>query len=152
MAEPQKIVATNPKARRNYQIKEVIEAGMALQGSEVKSLRQAKAAIVEAYVRADSKGAWLVGAHIPTYAPAGKFNHDPKRARKLLVTKRQLNKWIGQTGEKGLTLVATDIHFNAKGVAKINVAVGVGLKKFDKRQEIKRKEWMSRRRKLLGRG
>lgn len=147
------VVASNPKARRNFAIEETVEAGLVLQGTEVKSLRAAKAAISEAFVRADDKAAWLVKAHIPAYKNAApKYNHEPTRARKLLVTKRQLKKWIGKTAEKGMSLVPLEIHFNPKGLAKITVGLGKGIKKYDKRQILKQKEWMSRRRKLMGKG
>ncbi len=147
------VVASNPGARRNFEISETVETGMALVGSEVKSLRQATAALSEAYVRIENEQAWLIKAHIPPYKNASPLhNHEPTRTRRLLVTKRQLKKWLGATSEKGMTLVPLDIHFTARGLAKLNVGLGKGIKKYDKRQALKKKEWLSRRRKLMGKG
>ena len=147
------VVASNPKARRNFAIEETVEAGLSLVGTEVKSLREATAAISEAFVRAEEKAAWLVKAHIPAYRNASPLhNHRPDRARRLLVTKRQLKKWIGKTSERGMSLVPLDIHFNGRGIAKLSVGLGRGIKKYDKRQLLKQREWQSRRRKLMGRG
>jgi SsrA-binding protein len=143
-AEKIRVVAHNRKARFNYQIGETLEAGLALTGSEVKSLRDGKAAIAEAY--ADSRGGeiWLVNANIPEYLKAGRFNHAPKRARKL-----QINKLIGAVEREGMTLVPLKLYFNEKGRAKIELALARGKKLHDKRETEKKRSWERERGRLL---
>src|SRR6478672_7519298 len=128
-----KIVADNRKARFNYEIGEVFEAGIALTGTEVKSLRTGKATIGESY--ADSRGGeiWLVNANIAEYLQAGRFNHAPKRPRRLLLHKRQINKLIGAVEREGMTLVPLKLYFNEKGRAKVEIALAKGKKLHDKR-------------------
>src|SRR5262249_53162087 len=118
-----KIVADNRKARFNYEIGEVFEAGIALTGTEVKSLRTGKATIGESY--ADSRGGeiWLVNANIAEYLQAGRFNHAPKRPRRLLLHRRQINKLIGAVEREGMTLVPLKLYFNEKGRAKVEIAL-----------------------------
>ena len=118
-----KIVADNRKARFNYEIGEVLEVGIALTGTEVKSLRTGKASIGESY--ADSRGGeiWLVNANIAEYLQAGRFNHAPKRPRRLLLHRRQINKLIGAVEREGMTLVPLKLYFNDKGRAKIELAL-----------------------------
>src|SRR5436305_13297588 len=114
-----RVVAQNRKARFNYEIGETFEAGLALTGTEVKSLRQGKATIAESY--ADSRGGeiWLVNANIPEYLQGGRFNHAPKRLRKLLLHRRQISKLIGAVEREGMTLVPLKLYFNDKGRAKV---------------------------------
>ena len=121
-----RVVAHNRKARFNYQIGEVFEAGLALTGTEVKSLRQGKATIAESY--ADSRGGeiWLLNATIPEYLQGGRFNHAPKRPRKLLLHRRQINKLIGAVEREGMTLVPLKLYFNVKGRAKVELALARG--------------------------
>ena len=144
-----RVVAHNRKARFNYQIDETFEAGIALTGSEVKSLRQGKATIAEAY--ADSRGGeiWLVNSNIPEYLQAGRFNHAPKRMRKLLLHRRQIHKLMGAVEREGMTLVPLKLYFNAKGRAKIELALGRGKKLHDKRETEKRRSWERERGRLL---
>src|SRR5258707_9394895 len=144
-----KIIAENRKARFNYEIGEVVEAGIALTGTEVKSLRQGKATIAESY--ADSRGGeiWLVNANIPEYLQGGRFNHAPKRVRKLLLHRRQINKLMGAVEREGMTLVPLKLYFNEKGRAKIEVALARGKKLYDKRQTEKKRSWERERGRLM---
>jgi SsrA-binding protein len=144
-----RVVANNRKARFNYQIGETLEVGIALTGSEVKSLRAGKATIAESY--ADSRGGeiWLVNANIPEYLQAGRFNHAPKRARKLLLHRRQINKLIGAVEREGMTLVPLKLYFNEKGRAKIELALARGKKLHDKRETEKKRSWERERGRLL---
>src|SRR5580692_3177460 len=146
---PLKIVADNRKARFNYEIGEVFEAGIALTGTEVKSLRQGKATIAEAY--ADSRGGeiWLVNANIPEYLQGGRYNHAPKRARKLLLHRRQINKLAGAVEREGMTLVPLKLYFNEKGRAKIELALARGKKLHDKRETEKKRSWEREKGRLL---
>jgi SsrA-binding protein len=144
-----RVVADNRKARFNYEIGEVFEAGVALTGSEVKSLRQGKATIAESY--ADTRGAeiWLVNANIPEYLQAGRFNHLPKRPRRLLLHRNQINKLMGAVEREGMTLVPLKLYFNEKGRAKIEIALARGKKLYDKRQTEKKRSWERERGRLL---
>jgi SsrA-binding protein len=144
-----KIVADNRKARFNYEIGEVLEAGIALTGSEVKSMRTGKATIAESY--ADPRGGeiWLVNANIAEYLQAGRFNHAPKRRRRLLLHKRQINKLIGAVERQGMTLVPLKLYFNEKGRAKIEIALARGKKLHDKRETEKKRSWERERGRLL---
>ena len=130
-----KIVAQNRRARYDYLILEPYEAGLVLVGSEIKSIRQGKANIREAYVRIENGEAWLIGSNIATYDPASRRNHDPVRPRKLLLNKREVAEIYEQVREKGLTVVPLRLYLK-KGRAKLEIAVARGKKHFDKRQEI----------------
>ena len=121
---PFKIIAENRKARFNYEIGEVVEAGIALTGTEVKSLRQGKATIAESYADAKNGEIWLVNANIPEYLQASRFNHAPKRPRKLLLHRRQIDKLAAAVEREGMTIVPLKMFFNEKGRAKIEVALG----------------------------
>src|SRR6266568_4230298 len=136
-----KIVADNRKARFNYHIGDVLEAGIALTGTEVKSLRQGKATIAESYADARAGEIWLVNANIPEYLQASRFNHAPKRRRKLLLHKREINKLIGAIEREGMTLVPLKLYFNDKGRAKIELALAKGKKLHDKRETEKKRDW-----------
>ena len=144
-----RVVAQNRKARFNYEIGETFEAGIALSGTEVKSLRQGKATITESY--ADSRGGevWLVNANIPEYLQGGRFNHAPKRIRKLLLHRRQINKLIGAVEREGMTLVPLKLYFNDKGRAKVELALARGKKLHDKRESEKKRSWERERGRLL---
>ena len=144
-----KVVADNRKARFNYQIGEVFEAGVALTGSEVKSLRAGKATIAEAYADARGGEIWLINSNIPEYLQASRFNHAPKRARKLLLHKRQINKLIGAVEREGYTLVPLKLYFNAKGRAKVEIALARGKKLHDKRETLKKRSWERERGRLM---
>jgi len=153
MAEKQprtfKVIADNRKARFNYEIGEVVEAGIALTGTEVKSLRQGRANIAESY--ADAKGGeiWLVNANIPEYLQASRFNHAPKRPRKLLLHRRQINKLAAAVDREGMTIVPLKLFFNDKGRAKIEIALGRGKKLHDKRESEKKRSWERERGRLM---
>jgi SsrA-binding protein len=144
-----KVVADNRRARFNYEIGEVVEAGIALTGTEVKSLRQGRATIAESY--ADTRGGeiWLVNANIPEYLQASRFNHAPKRARKLLLHKRQISKLASAVEREGMTLVPLKMYFNEKGRAKIEIAVARGKKLHDKRETDRKRNWDRERGRLL---
>lgn len=128
-------VATNRRARHKFQLLETMEAGVALQGSEVKSLRDGKASINEAYAVIDKGELWLRGAHIPPYQPAGSENHEPERARKLLLHRREIERLVGKTAERGLTLVPTRIYFKGSR-AKVEIALAKGKEGRDRRRDI----------------
>ena len=144
-----KVVADNRRARFNYEIGETFEAGIALTGTEVKSLRQGRATIAKSY--ADSRGGeiWLVNANIPEYLQGGRFNHAPKRPRKLLLHRRQIHKLAGAVDREGMTLVPLKLYFNEKGRAKLELAVARGKKLHDKRETERKRSWERERGRLL---
>ena len=144
-----KVVADNRRARFNYEIGEVFEAGIALTGTEVKSLRQGRATIAESYADARGGEIWLVNANIPEYLQASRFNHAPKRARKLLLHKRQISKLASAVEREGMTLVPLKMYFNEKGRAKIEIALGRGKKLHDKRETERKRSWNRERSRLL---
>ena len=128
-------VATNRRARHKFQLLERMEAGIELRGSEVKSLREGKTSINEAYAVIEKGEMWLRGAHIPPYLPASSENHEPERPRKLLLHRREIERLIGKTAEKGLTLVPTRIYFKGPR-AKVEIALAKGKEGRDRRREI----------------
>ena len=144
-----KVVADNRKARFNYEIGETYEAGIALTGSEVKSLRAGKAAIAEAYADARGGEIWLINSNIPEYLQAHRFNHSPKRPRKLLLHARQINKLAGAVEREGMTIVPLKLYFNEKGRAKLEIALARGKKVYDKRQTEKKRSWERERGRLM---
>ncbi len=146
---PFKIIAENRKARFNYEIGEVVEAGIALTGTEVKSLRQGKATIAESYADAKNGEIWLVNANIPEFLQASRFNHEPKRRRKLLLHRRQINKLAAAVEREGMTIVPLKMFFNEKGRAKIEVALGRGKKLHDKRETEKKRTWDREKSRLM---
>src|SRR5690348_7315068 len=149
-AEPRfKIVAENRKARFNYEIGEKFEAGIALTGSEVKSLRSGRATIAESYADARGGEIWLINSNIPEYLQAAQFNHAPKRQRKLLLHKRQVNKLAGAVEREGMTLVPLRLYFNERGRAKVEIALGRGKKVRDKRETEKKRSWEREKGRLL---
>ena len=144
-----KVVADNRKARFNYEIGEVFEAGLALTGSEVKSLRGGKATIAESYADARGDEIWLINSNIPEYLQAARFNHAPKRPRKLLLHRRQIDKLMGAVEREGMTLVPLKLYFNDKGRAKIEIALGRGKKLHDKRETERKRSWQREKGRLL---
>ena len=144
-----KIIAENRKARFNYEIGEVVEAGIALTGTEVKSLRQGKATIAESYADAKNGEIWLVNANIPEYLQASRFNHAPKRPRKLLLHRRQIDKLAAAVEREGMTIVPLKMFFNEKGRAKIEIALGRGKKLHDKRETEKKRSWDREKSRLM---
>jgi SsrA-binding protein len=145
-----KIVADNRRARFNYEIGEVFEAGIMLTGTEVKSLRTGKATIAESYADARGGELWLINSTIPEYQQATiQNNHEPKRKRKLLLHKRQVSKLAGAVEREGMTLVPLRLYFNERGRAKIEIALGRGKKLHDKRETEKKRDWSRERGRLL---
>jgi SsrA-binding protein len=137
-ASQRRPVAENRKARHRFDVLETLECGLALVGSEVKSLRDRKVSLDEAYGRVKGGELWLVGCDIPEYPQAAIWNHEPKRPRKLLLHKRQLRKFAAQAHEKGLTLVPLKLYFNDRGVAKVLIGLCRGRKLHDKREAKKK--------------
>ena len=135
-----KIISNNRKARFNYFFKEFFEAGIVLMGSEVKSLRDGKANISESYAFDVGGEIFLINSHIPSYKESSYNNHDPKRNRKLLLNKREINKLIGRVNREGFTLIPTRLYFK-KGKAKVEIAVAKGKKQYDKREVKKKRDW-----------
>jgi SsrA-binding protein len=132
-------VATNRQASYRFHLLERHEAGMVLTGTEVKSLREGQAQLKDAYATIDDGEVWLHHLHIPPYANAARDNHDPERARKLLLHRREIERLVGKVAERGLTLVPTRIYFS-DGRAKVELALASGKDRFDKRQTIRRRE------------
>ena len=145
----QTVVAQNRKARHNYFIEETFEAGLSLTGTEVKSLRGGRSTIAESYVTETGGEAWLVNANIPLYASGNRYNHEPKRPRKLLMHRAQINKLIGAIQREGRTVVPLQVYFNERGRAKIEIALAKGKQAHDKRQTIKDRDWQRQRSRLL---
>ncbi len=139
MGEGEKTIVTNRKARHFYDILETIEAGIALQGTEVKSLRQGKVNLGDAYARIKDGEVWLVDMHISPYEHGNVYNHDPRRPRKLLLHKREIKRLMGKVQERGLTLIPLRIYFK-RGKAKVELALARGKKIFDRRESIKRRD------------
>ncbi|MBN8967267.1 MAG: SsrA-binding protein SmpB [Rhizobiales bacterium] len=146
---PIKVVAENRKARFNYAIEDTLEAGVALTGTEVKSARTGKTNIAESY--ADAKGGeiWLVNANIPEYLQANRFNHEPRRPRKLLLHRKQINKLIGSIEREGMTLIPLKMYFNERGKIKLQLALAKGKKMHDKRETEKKRDWAREKGRLL---
>jgi len=135
-----KIISNNRKARFNYFFQEFYEAGIVLTGSEVKSLRDGKANISESYAFDENGELFLVNSHIPSYKESSYNNHDPKRNRKLLLNKKEINKLMGRLNREGYTLIPTKLYFK-KGKAKVEIAVAKGKKQHDKRYTKKKRDW-----------
>ena len=135
-----KIISNNRKARFNYFFKEFYEAGIALKGSEVKSLREGKANISESYAFDHHGEMYLVNSHIPSYKESSYNNHEPRRNRKLLLNKREINRLIGRVNREGFTLIPTKLYFK-KGKAKVEIAVSKGKKQYDKIHVKKKRDW-----------
>ena len=134
-----KPVASNRKARFDYEIVEAVEAGIALTGTEIKSIRAGGAHIREAYARPQNGEMWLFGAHIAPYAAASYLNHEPTRPRRLLMHRRQIVEWAAAMSEKGLTIVPLSLYLK-DGMAKVELGLGKGRKHYDKRQAIAKRE------------
>jgi SsrA-binding protein len=149
-AEPKrKVIAANRKARFNYEIGEAMEAGIALTGTEVKSLRETRANIAESYVSPENGEIWLINANIPEYRQASHFNHEPRRPRKLLLHKRQIGRLMGAVQREGMTIVPLNLYFNDRGRAKVEIALARGKKLHDKRETEKARDWQREKGRLL---
>src|ERR671912_142881 len=147
--KPNRVAADNRKARFNYEILETVEAGIALTGTEVKSLRGGKATIGEAYAGPSGEGIFLFNAYIPEYLRPNRASHETRRPRRLLLHKRQINKLIGATQREGFTVIPLKIYFNDRGRAKVELGLGRGKKLHDKRETEKQRTWNRERARLM---
>ncbi len=136
-----KTVAENRRARYDYHIEDTYEAGIALTGTEVKALRFGEGSIAESYAEVDNGQIWLVNANIPEFSHGNRFNHEPKRPRKLLLHEREIKKLHGAVAREGMTLVPLSVYFNGRGRAKVELALAKGKKAHDKRETIKERDW-----------
>ena len=146
---PRRIAADNRRARFDYEIKEALEAGIVLTGTEIKSLRTGKATIGESYAAQKGGELWLFNAYIPEYLEANRFNHETRRPRKLLVHKREIAKLANAVERDGMTVVPLKIYFNDRGRAKVELALAKGRKTHDKREALKERTWNRDKARLL---
>jgi SsrA-binding protein len=146
---PRKLAAENRKARFNYEILDTLETGIVLSGTEIKSLRNGKANITDSYASVEGGELWLINCYIPEYFEANRFNHEPRRRRKILVHRKQLAKLAQSTEREGMTLVPLNIHYNDKGMAKLELGVARGKKLHDKRETEKERDWNREKGRLL---
>ena len=143
------LIAENRRARRDYAVEDTLEAGIILVGSEVKSLREGKANIAESYAAVENGELWLVNADIPIYTAANRFNHEPKRRRKLLVSRRELAKLGQSTDRAGRTIVPLKLYFNERGLAKLLLGIATGRKSHDKRDVEAKRDWNRQKARVL---
>jgi SsrA-binding protein len=148
-AEGAKTVAQNRRARFDYSIEDTFEAGIVLVGTEVKSLRRGQASITEAYASDQGGELYLLNAHIAPYDSGKTFGHEPRRPRKLLLHRREIGKMIGAIRREGMTLVPLSIYFDARGRAKVSLALAKGRRKADQRQTVKDRDWQRQKSRLL---
>jgi SsrA-binding protein len=146
---PGHVVAQNRRARHDYFIDDTVEAGLILQGSEVKSLRQGHGGLNDSYAGPEGGEMWLHNAYIPEYAGANQFNHETRRRRKLLLRKREIAKLDGQVKQKGITLIPLSIYFNDRGFAKVELGLARGKRQYDKRETKKDQDWSRQKERLL---
>ena len=144
-----RVVADNRKARFHYEILDTLEAGIALTGTEVKSLRTGKATIGEAYAGPSGEELFLFNAYIPEYLQANRFNHETRRPRRLLLHRRQIDKLLGATQREGFTVIPLKLYFNERGRAKVELGLGRGKKLHDKRETEKKKDWEREKGRLM---
>ncbi|QNN65949.1 SsrA-binding protein SmpB [Sphingomonas rhizophila] len=144
-----KVVAENRRARYDYFVEERFEAGIALQGTEVKALRTGEGSIAESYATVEDEEVWLINSSIPQYGAGSWMNHEPRRRRKLLLKQREINKMHGAINRQGLTLIPLSIYFNSSGKAKVELALARGKKVHDKRDTIKERDWKREQGRLL---
>ncbi|MGO7547338.1 SsrA-binding protein SmpB [Rhizobium leguminosarum] len=144
-----KIVAENRKARFNYEIIDTYEAGIVLMGTEVKSLREGKANIAESYASDEGGEIWLINSYLPEYLQANRFNHEPRRRRKLLLSGREIHRLRSAINREGMTLIPLKIYFNDRGRAKMELALAKGKKLHDKRESEKERDWNRQKSRLL---
>ncbi len=147
--EKTKIVAENRRARYEYHIEDVLEAGIALTGTEVKSLRFGEGSIAESYAEVKNGQVWLVNSNVPEFSHGNRFNHTPKRPRKLLLHAREVAKLTGLVERKGMTLVPLSVYFNSRGRAKVELALAKGKNAADKRQTVKERDWKREQGRLM---
>jgi SsrA-binding protein len=144
-----RFAAQNRRARHDYQIDSTLEAGIALLGSEVKSLRAGKASLAEAWAGEKDGELYLLNANIPEYAQASRFNHEPKRPRKLLVHRRERDRLLAAIKREGMTIVPLGLYFNPRGIAKVELGLAKGRKKADRREAIKQRDWQRDKARLM---
>jgi len=144
-----KLIAENRRARFDYFLEDKLEAGLLLTGTEVKALRQGRANIAESYAAVEGREISLINAHIPEYGPANRFNHEPRRPRKLLLHRRELDKLIGAVQREGRTLIPTRLYFNDRGLVKLEVALAKGKKAHDKRATEADRDWKREQGRLM---
>ena len=144
-----RVVARNRRATHDYFVDERFEAGLVLQGTEVKALRDGRGNINEAYAGERGGELFLINAYIPEYRAASHFSHDTRRSRKLLLHKRELNKLIGAVRKQGQTLIPLSLYFNPRGLAKIELGLARGKKTYDKRHSIKERDWQRDKQRLM---
>lgn len=144
-----KLVAEHRRARFDYLIEETIEAGIMLLGTEVKALREGRANIAESYASSEKGSIMLINSYIPEYAPAARFNHEPRRHRKLLLKKREMARLKSAIEREGRTLVPLKLYFNARGIAKLELALARGKKSHDKREATKNRDWQRDKARLM---
>jgi SsrA-binding protein len=147
--DKQKVVAENRRARYDYFVEERFEAGIQLTGTEVKSLRQGEGSIAESYAAVEDEELWLINSHIPEYSHGNRLNHQPRRARKLLLKSREIGKLQGAITRQGLTVVPLSVYFNGRGKAKVELALARGKKVHDKRETVKERDWKREQQRLL---
>src|SRR5215212_5815801 len=147
--DKQKVVAENRRARFDYFVEERLEAGIALQGTEVKALRGGEGSIAESYATVEGEEVWLINSHIPEYSHGNRMNHEPRRRRKLLLKGREIAKLHGAITRQGLTLVPLSLYFNSNGKAKVELALARGKKVHDKRDTMKERDWKREQQRLL---
>ena len=147
--DKKKIVAENRRARYDYAIDQVYEAGIALTGTEVKSLRFGEGSIAESYAEVSDEQVWLINSNIPEFSHGNRFNHEPKRPRKLLLKEREISKFHGAVERKGMTLIPMSVYFNGKGRAKVELALAKGKQTHDKRATIKDRDWQRDKARLM---
>ncbi|GGA50871.1 SsrA-binding protein SmpB [Pelagibacterium lentulum] len=146
------MVADNRRARFDYEILDTMEAGIVLRGTEVKSLRNGKAQIAESYVSPEDGELWLINANIPEYVQGNRFNHDEKRSRKLLVSRKEMAKLTRGVERAGNTIVPLKLYFNDRGIAKLLIGLAKGRKNYDKRAVLKDRDWSRDKQRLLKQG
>lgn len=144
-----KLIAENRRARFDYFLDERLEAGLQLTGTEVKALREGRANIAESYVGVEGRELALINAHIPEYGPANRFNHEPRRPRKLLLHRKEIDRLIGAVQREGRTLAPTRLYFNDKGMVKLEVALARGKKAHDKRAAESERDWKREQGRLM---
>lgn len=143
------VVAENRRARFDYEILDTMEAGLVLEGTEVKSLRNGKAQITESYATPEEGEIWLINAHIPEYLQANRFNHDERRRRKLLLKKREMTHIMAAVEKQGQTVVPLKLYFNDRGIAKLQIGIAKGKKQHDKRETEQKRDWSRQKNRLL---
>lgn len=147
--DKKKTVAENRRARFDYAIGDIYEAGIVLTGTEVKALRFGEGSIAESYAEVSDGQVWLINSNIPEFSHGNRFNHEPKRPRKLLLHEREINKFHGAVSRQGMTLVPLSVYFNGRGRAKVELALAKGKKAHDKRETIKERDWKREQGRLL---